>query len=93
MFVLEVRDIMKQFIYTNIGFEPNQHKILKYLAVERHLSVSRLIREAIERYLRQPAISPRHWKEDYFFRMGTVSSRGSRKPKQANSQDQIVYGL
>ncbi|GEM_PF-3990052 len=84
---------MKQFIYTNIGFEPGQYKMLKHLAVERHLSVSGLIRESIERYLQRSPISPSQWKEDYFFRMRTSSNRRIQKPNHANPQDQVIYGL
>jgi hypothetical protein len=81
---------MKHFVYTNIGFEPTQYKILKHLAVERRLSVSGLIRESIEHYLRRSTISPSQWRKDYFFRLGTSSNRETQKPKQANLQDQVI---
>lgn len=84
---------MKSFVYTNIGFEPTQYKLLKHLAIEQHRPLSKLIREMVVRHLQRQTYDPRRWKEDYFFRFGPSSHRKRSQTKKINPHDRVVYGL
>jgi hypothetical protein len=86
---------MKQFIYTNIGFEPRQYKMLKHIAVEEHKHLARLIREALDEWLRKagkPKASA--WENQGFFQIGHKwKVRSTRTPKTPNAADTDIYGL
>ncbi len=84
---------MKNVIYTNIGFEAVQYKMLKHIAVERHISLANLIREAISQYLRRKTTGSSDWERDYFFRFGPSLVSPNKGATTVNLHDQIIYGL
>lgn len=36
------------FVYTNVGFRPEQHRLLKHLAVEERTGLADLVRDAVD---------------------------------------------
>ena len=38
----------RPFVYTNVGFRPEQHRLLKHLAIEERKDLADLVRDAVD---------------------------------------------
>ena len=86
-----------RYVYTNVGFKPNQHRLLKHLAVEERKDLADLVRDAvdmlIEKKSRQTSIP---YEGDFvLFKMGRTWFVQEDRPYQPGDWspiDRDLYG-
>lgn len=82
-------------VYTNIGLEAGQHRLLKHLAVEERRGLAELVREAVASYLamkRKPAPA---YEDDFLFQMGRTWRMNPDRPYRPGDwgqADRDLYG-
>ena len=82
-----------QFVTTNIRFDQESYKRLKFLAVEEHKSLAQLIREAVEKTYRVPKRSrlQKDWHRDPFFHAVGICATGITDGAVRHDRD--IYGV
>ncbi len=87
----------RPFVYTNVGFRPEQHRLLKHLAVEERKDLADLVRDAVDVLIKKKrdrrASAAR---EDFVLHtMGrgwVAKEERAYKPKEWSQIDQDLYG-
>jgi len=81
------------FVTTNIRFDQESYKRLKFLAVEEQKSLARLIREAVEKVYGAPQRSAlrKNWHQDPFFHTIGICATGITDGAVRHDRD--IYGV
>ncbi len=86
-----------RFVYTNIGLESQQHRLLRHLAVEERRDMASLVREAIDAYIgekRSRGAIPHE--EDFVLttlgRKWVAEEERPYDPRRWSKTDQDLYG-
>ncbi|MBI4679330.1 MAG: hypothetical protein HY748_17280 [Elusimicrobia bacterium] len=86
---------MKSLVYTNIGFEPTQYRMLKHIAVEEGRNLAELIRSLADHFIASfHARKQGGWERDFFFRIGNgwkLKKTGRRG--RVNEHDRTIYSV
>ncbi len=85
------------FVYTNVGFRPQQHRILKHLAVEERKDLADLVRDAVDVLIeKKRARSASSAKKDFVLhtrgRGWVARQERAYKPQEWSPVDQDLYG-
>lgn len=82
-----------QFVTTNVRFDQESYKRLKFLAVEEQKSFAQLIREAVDKVYGIPkrSASKKDWHQDPFFH--TVGICATGMADGAVRHDRDIYGV
>ena len=82
-----------QFVTTNVRFDQDSYKRLKFLAVEERKSLAQLIREAVDKVYGVPkrSRSQRDWHEDSFFHAVGICATGIADGAVRHDRD--IYGV
>lgn len=81
------------FVTTNIRFDQESYKRLKFLAVEEQKSLAQLIREAVEKVYGSPkrSHSQKDWHKDPFFHTIGICATGIADGALRHDRD--IYGV
>ena len=81
------------FVTTNIRFDQESYKRLKFLAVEEQKSLAQLIREAVENVYGIPkrSTSQKDWHKDPFFHTVGICATGITDGAVRHDRD--IYGV
>ena len=81
------------FVTTNIRFDRESYKRLKFLAVEEQKSLAQLIREAVEKVYGVPkrSTSQKNWHKDLFFHTIGICATGITDGAVRHDRD--IYGV
>lgn len=83
-----------RFVYTNIGFRPEQHRFLKHLAVEEGTDMAGLVRDAVDALIDKKART-RRGKKDPIWTLGRSWSAKAERPYRAEDWSEVdrdLYG-
>lgn len=82
-----------QFVTTNVRFDQESYKRLKFLSVEEHKSLAQLIREAVEKVYGVPKRSrvQKNWHQDPFFKTIGICATGITDGAVRHDRD--IYGV
>lgn len=86
---------MGNLFYTNVGFNPQQYKLLKHIAVEEGRDVAALVRESVDQLVASfKASRVENSENDFFFQLGnTWKIRGRLKKRKSAPHDRTIYRL
>lgn len=87
----------RPFVYTNVGFRPEQHRLLKHLAIEERKDLADLVRDAVDVLIekKRERGSPEARKDFILHTLGSGwVAREERvyKPEEWGRTDQDLYG-
>jgi len=82
-----------QFVTTNVRFDQESYKHLKFLAVEEQKSLAQLIREAVKKVYGLPkrSRSQKNWQKDPFFHTIGICATGITDGAVRHDRD--IYGV
>ena len=82
-----------QFVTTNVRFDQESYKRLKFLAVEERKSLAQLIREAVDKVYGAPkrSASQKDWHKDPFFHTIGICATGIADGALRHDRD--IYGV
>lgn len=86
-----------RLVYTNLGFDPRQHRLLKHVAVEEGKDMAVLVREAVDAYLkvRRRAGELAYENDFALFKLGRSWSAEEERPYRPGDWgrvDRDLYG-
>ena len=87
----------RPFVYTNIGFRSEQHRLLKHLAVEERKDLADLVRDAVDVLIEKKCArgAPAAREDFVLHKLGrgwVAKEERAYKPEEWGSIDQDLYG-
>lgn len=86
----------KPFVYTNIGFKPDQHRLLKHLAVEERKDLADLVRDAVDLLIdKKCGRKGIPYEQDFISQLGRKRSATVERPYRPEEWSQVdrdLYG-
>ena len=86
----------RPFVYTNVGFRPEQHRLLKHLAIEERKDLADLVRDAVDVLIEKKRARGAAAKTDFVLhelgRGWVAKEERAYKSQEWERIDQDLYG-